>query len=44
VQPDHLTWDDFTAWQAAREAGVDLASIQPSRQRPETAKPRSPPC
>jgi hypothetical protein len=41
VQPDHLTWDDFTARQAAREAGEDVASIQPSRQRQPEAKQAS---
>ena len=34
--PDHLTWDDFTARQAARETGGEDGSIPPPpRKRPE---------
>jgi hypothetical protein len=33
MQPDHVTWDDFTARQTAPEAG-DLAAIA-SRSEPE---------
>jgi hypothetical protein len=35
VQPNHLTWDEFSARQAARETGEDPESIQPSRPRRE---------
>jgi hypothetical protein len=40
MQPDHITWDDFTARQAAPEAGEETAG-QPKLARKKRRSPRS---